>query len=383
MKPQNVYKKKLPLSMIDLTIDLDALRHNFRHLRAFCGTDTKILAAVKANAYGHGLLPVSRALIAEGVDYLGVGNVAEGLALRQAGINTPILLILGLRPSEASLAVAYDLEPVLYRLDVAEALAAQARQQGKKVQAHLKIDTGMGRIGLQPQEVWPFLDKLATLPELALKGLISHFAVADSEDKAYTIKQLAQFEALLQGLRGRGWQLPLNHIANSAALLEGRNAHLDMVRAGIMLYGSPPARNIPSPVPLRPVMALRTEILQLKWLPPDHSISYGCTYTTSAPCRLAVLPVGYCNGYNRLLSNRGEVLIQGRRAPIRGRVCMNLTMVEVTHIPDLCEGEIVTLLGQDREAVIRADELADWAQTISYEIHCLLGNSNPQRFLGE
>lgn len=368
--------------LIDLSIDLDALRDNYRRIRQFCGPGVRVLAVVKADAYGHGLVPVSRALVAEGVDYLGVATVSEARSLRQAGIKTPILLLLGIVPHEAAVMVQQDLEVVLYRRDVAEALASQARQQGKVVPVHLKVDTGMGRLGLAVEETIPFLDWLKGFSELRVMGLISHFAVADLEDKTYTRQQLSRFETLLREARHCGWPLPLSHIANSAACLELRETHLAMIRPGIMLYGSSPAPERRPPVALRPVMALRTEILQLKRLPPGSSISYGCTYITTSDCVLAVLPIGYCNGYSRHLSNCGQVLIRGQRAPIRGRVCMNLTMVEVTHLPALREGEVVTLLGADHGDRITADELAAWAGTINYEIHCLLGNSNPRRFSG-
>ncbi|MBW2134086.1 MAG: alanine racemase [Deltaproteobacteria bacterium] len=369
--------------MINLAIDLAALRHNYRQLRAYCGHGVKMLAVVKADAYGHGLVPISRALVAEQVDYLGVAYLSEAMALRQAGINTPILLLMGLLPSDAAVAVAHNLEVVVFRRDIVEALAAQARQQGKQVRLHLKVDTGMGRLGLAPADTQGFLDWLRGFPELQVMGLISHFAVADQADKTYTLQQLARFNGLLQEARDNGWSLPLSHIANSAACLEVDAAHLGMVRPGIMLYGSPPAPERQPPVTLWPVMSLTTEILQLKRLPPGSSISYGCTFTTPAESLMAVLPVGYCNGYSRHLSNRGEVLIRGQRAPIRGRVCMNLTMVEVTHIPGVREGNPVTLLGADQGDRITGDELAAWAGTISYEIYCLLGNSNPRRFLGE
>ncbi|MDD3581941.1 MAG: alanine racemase [Desulfobacca sp.] len=369
--------------MIDLSIDLAALRHNYRQIRQCCGPGVKMLAVVKADAYGHGLVPVSRALVAEAVDYLGVAYLSEGLALRRAGINTPILMLMGILPPDAATVVAHDLEVVVFRTDVVEALVAQARQQGKRIRVHLKVDTGMGRLGLPPEEVMDFLDWLRGFPELSVIGLISHFAVADQADKSYTLQQLARFLGLLQEARQAGWSLPLSHISNSAACLEVDAAHLGMVRPGIMLYGSPPAPDRPPPVTLKPVMAMQTQILQLKRLPPGCSISYGCTFTTPAECLVAVLPVGYCNGYSRYLSNCGEVLIRGQRAPIRGRVCMNLTMVEVSQIPGVREGDLVTLLGADQGDRITADDLAAWTGTISYEFYCLLGNSNPRRFLGE
>ena len=321
-------------TMVDLAVDLAALEHNYGQLRRLCAPRVKMLAVVKADAYGHGLLPVARKLTAAGVDYLGVGSLEEGLMLRQAKISLPVLLLLGILPEEAEPAVATDLEVSLFRPDVAQALAA-ATNQGKKARVHLKVDTGMGRLGVLPQEVLPFLASLKKMRHLNVLGLISHLAVADQADKTYTLKQLQEFTSLLAAARAEGFKLPLSHISNSAALWELPEAHVGLVRPGLMLYGSPPSPDRPPPVDLQPVMSLAARVLQVKRLPPGSSISYGCTYTTPDWCDLAVLPVGYCNGYSRLCSNRGEVLIHGRRAPIRGRVCMNLTMVEVTGIPEV------------------------------------------------
>jgi alanine racemase len=369
-------------SMVDLTIDLAALEHNYRQLRRRCEPPVKMLAVVKADAYGHGLIPVGRRLARAGVDYLGVGSLEEGLVLRRAGVSVPVLLLLGIQPREAPGAVAEDLEVALFRQDVAQALAAAARSQGKPARVHLKVDTGMGRLGLLPGEVLPFLNWLKEYRQVEVLGLISHLAVADLEDKSYTVKQLREFTALLSEARQQGWQLDLSHIANSAALWEMPEAHLGLVRPGLMLYGSPPAPHRPPPMELKAVMSLTCQVLQVKRLPPGSSISYGRTYTTPDWCDLAVLPVGYCNGYSRLLSNRGEVLVHGRRAPIRGRVCMNLTMVEVTGLPDVKEGDTVTLMGTDEGERLHAEDLAGWAQTISYEIYCALGTANPRRYLG-
>jgi alanine racemase len=369
-------------SMVDLAIDLDALRHNYLQLRQKCASQVRFLGVVKADAYGHGLLPVARTLARAGADYLGVGSLEEGLVLRKAGLGLPVLLLLGIVPEEADAAVAADLEVVLYRQDVAQALNAAAAAQGKKARVHLKVDTGMGRLGLVADEVMPFLEGLRACPRLEVLGLVSHLAVADEEDRTYTLKQLDQFSGLLAAARGRGWELPMSHLANSAALTDWPEAHFSLVRPGIMLYGSPAAPGRRPPVPLQPVMTFKTKVAQVKRVPPGSSISYGCTFTTQDWGILAVLPVGYCNGYSRLLSNRGEVLIHGRRAPIRGRVCMNLTMVEVTQIPGVGEGEPVTLLGQDGADRLSAEELAGWAQTISYEVYCNLGAANPRRYTG-
>ncbi|MEJ2671511.1 MAG: alanine racemase [Deltaproteobacteria bacterium] len=369
-------------TMVDLTIDLAALEHNFRQLRRLCDPQVKMLAVVKADAYGHGLLPVARKLAVAGADYFGVGSLEEGLMLRRSGITQPVLLLLGILPEEAERAVAADLDVALFRLDVTQALAAAAASQGKKARVHLKVDTGMGRLGVLPPEVLPFLAGLKKLRHLDVLGLISHLAVADEEDKTYTFKQLEEFTALLAAAREKGWRLPLSHITNSAALWEVPDAHLGLVRPGLMLYGSSPSPARTPSVDLKPVMSLAAQVLQMKHLPPGSSISYGCTYTTADWCALAVLPVGYCNGYSRLFSNRGQVLIHGRRAPIRGRVCMNLTMVDVTGLPEVKEGDRAVLLGQDQEDTLRAEDLAAWSQTISYEVYCALGTANIRRYTG-
>jgi len=369
-------------TMVDLTIDLAALEHNYRQLRRLCEPQVKMLAVVKADAYGHGLLPVAKKLAASGVDYFGAGSLEEGLMLRRAGLTQPVLLLLGILPEEAGCAVGHDLDVALFRLDVAQALAAAAHQQGKKARVHVKVDTGMGRLGLLPVEVLPFLAGLKKLRHLNAVGLISHLAVADEEDKTYTLKQVREFTSLLAAARQDGWKLPLSHITNSAALWEVPEAHLGLVRPGLMLYGSSPAAGRPLPVDLQPVMSLAAQVLQVKRLPPGSHVSYGCTYTTPDWCDLAVLPVGYCNGYSRLFSNRGEVLIHGRRAPIRGRVCMNLTMVDVTGLPEVKAGDRAVLLGQDQKDQLRGEDLAGWAQTISYEIYCALGTANIRRYTG-
>jgi alanine racemase len=369
-------------SLVDLTVDLAALRHNYLQVRRRLSPGVKLLAVVKADAYGHGLVPAARTLAAAGAEYLGVASLEEGSALRQEGFTTPILLLMGIVPRESQAAVAANLEVVLYRQDVAQALEAAARSLGKKARVHLKVDTGMGRLGVMPEEVLPFLASVKNSPHIEVLGLISHLAMADSPDANYTRKQLEVFLKLLSAARGQGWELPYSHIANSAALMEFPEAHFGMARPGISLYGSPPSPARSWGVDLKPVMSLTAQVLQVKRLPPGHCISYGCTYTTGDWHTLAVLPVGYCNGYPRLLSNRGEVLVKGRRAPIRGRVCMNLTMVEVSHIPEVAVGEPVTLLGQDGGDRLTADDLAAWAETISYEIYCALGSANPRRFAG-
>lgn len=367
-------------SLADLVIDLQALLHNYRALKARCAPGVRFMAVVKADAYGHGLVPVARTLAGAGADYLGVATLEEGLALRQAGLTLPVVLLLGIVPEQAAPAVAADLEVVLYRGDVARALDAAARSQGKRARVHLKADTGMGRLGLAYQEVLPFLEMLAGLAAVEVLGLVSHLAGADLEDRSGVRRQLHDFGALLAAARQRGFDLPLSHLANSAALTSLPEAHMAMVRPGIMLYGSSLAPWLQAPR-LLPVMTFRTRVLQVKRLPPGSAISYGGTYITPDWCDLAVLPVGYANGLSRQLSNRGVVLVKGRRAPIRGRVCMNLIMAEISGIPGVQPGDPVTLLGPDQDDCISGDELAQRAQTISYEVFCALGAANPRRYL--
>jgi alanine racemase len=228
-------------SLVELTVDLAALRHNYLQLRRRLSPGAKLLAVVKADAYGHGLVPAARTLAAAGAEYLGVASLEEGLALREAGLERPILLLMGIVPPESQAAVAADLDVVLYRQDVAQALEEAGRSLGKKARVHLKVDTGMGRLGLNPPEVLPFLEGMKNSSHLEVMGLISHLATADDADKTYTKKQLQEFLTLLASARGQGWELPLSHIANSAALVEVKEAHFGMVRPGISLYGSPPA----------------------------------------------------------------------------------------------------------------------------------------------
>ena len=293
-------------TMVDLAVDLAALEHNYHQLRRLCDSQVKMLAVVKADAYGHGLLPVARKLAAAGRIILGVGSLEEGLMLRQAKISLPVLLLWAFcrrKPNRRW--------PAAWRCPCSawtwpRPWPRRPPIRAKRPGGHLKVDTGMGRLGVLPQEVLPFLAALKKMRHLKVMGLISHLAVADQADKTYTHKQLQEFTALLAAARAEGFKLPLSHISNSAALWELPEAHVGLVRPGLMLYGSAPSPDRPPPVELKPVMSLAARVLQVKRLPPGTSISYGCTYTTPDWCDLAVLPVGYCNGYSRLGSNRGD-----------------------------------------------------------------------------
>ena len=351
-------------------IDLDAIAHNVRVLKQHVGTGVTLIAVVKANAYGHGAVEVSRAVLRSGAERLAVARVEEAVALRHAGIGAPIL-VMNYTPCEAAdIVVGLGLTVTVNEIEIAHALAARAEAHGCKVSVHVKVDTGMGRFGLPPRAVLPFLAKLSTLPALDVEGMFTHFAVADArstENRIYTRQQLATFLDVLQAVQAAGYSIRMRHAANSAATLALPESHLDAVRPGIAIYGLRPSE-MALPCTLRPALALRSRVARVHVLPTGASISYGRTYITDRPTPVALVPVGYGDGYHRLMSNRGAVLIKGRRAPIVGRVCMDQLVVNVTGIPGVqCDDEVV-LIGRQGAAQITAEEVAAWGETINYEV---------------
>lgn len=359
-------------------IDLAALRHNFSQVRDRVGSQAAILAVVKSDAYGHGMIPVARELAEAGSEFFGVSKCWEALKLRSAGIQQPILVLAGMEAEDAPAVIAHDLRPAVYRVDHCRLLEKAAQHAGKQARIHLKLDTGMGRLGIPVQDLGPFLDQLAALKHVQVEGVFSHLATSDESDKAFSQEQLARFRSALQMLHDRSITFVYAHIANSGAVLDIPEAHYQLVRPGIMLYGSPPSEDILSPTPLRPVMALKTKILQVKWVSAGHSIGYGRAFVCSRPTRIATIAVGYDDGYPRVLSNGGEALVHGVRAPVVGRVSMNLVTLDVTHVPQASPDDEVVLLGTQGTERISAEEIAQKAHTISYEIYCAIGK-NPQR----
>jgi len=349
-------------------VDLAALRWNFQQARKKVGRGVKILSVVKANAYGHGAPAVARVLAEAGSDAFGVATLEEGIALRKAGIQSPVLVLAGVYPEQLDELLQNGLTPVVCELEALRRLEVEARRRGVTLDFHLKVDTGMGRLGFLPSEIDSWLPELKELEALKLEGLLSHFSYAESVEGDYTQKQLERFRALLEQLRSAGFDPPLVHIANSAAVVTLPAAHFSMVRPGLMLYGAYPSPEMASQVTLKPVLTWKTRVLQLKKVPKGTSISYGQTFVTKRESLIATLPVGYADGYHRLLSNRGCVLVRGKRAPIVGRVCMDLTMADVTEVRGVEQGDEVILLGKQGEEHISADEMAGWAETISYEI---------------
>ncbi|MBU4033750.1 MAG: alanine racemase [Proteobacteria bacterium] len=363
-------------------VDRAALRHNFRQVRKLVGPAVGILAVVKADAYGHGLVPAAQAFAEAGATAFGVAEVEEGVRLRQAGIAGQIVIMLGVDRQGAEEAVAHDLTPVVYTLEALEALDAQAAKIGCRKGVQIKVDVGMGRLGLLPHEFEPFVSSMHRFPNLYLSGIASHFPKADVEGDSITEEQYGVFQELLARVQGVG-EGRISHAANSATLLRYPRMRCDLVRPGISLYGCYPADWLHqvSALDLRPVMRFMTTVLQVKEVPAGQGVSYGHRYVTERPTRLAVLPVGYDDGYLRRMTGKGEVLLAGKRAPIRGMICMNACMADVTDIPEVKVGDEVVLLGRQGAGEIRAEEIAHWSDTINYEILCLFGSCNRQVYV--
>ena len=349
-------------------IDLAALRWNFQQVKKSVGPDVKILSVVKADAYGHGARQVAKTLARAGSDGFGVATVEEGIELRESAVRSPILVLTAIYPEQLGQLIQYKLTPAVSDLDTLRGLEKLLRKRGRSLEFHLKVDTGMGRLGLLHSDIESWLSELSKLKALKLEGLFSQLSHAEDERGDYTQTQLKAFCRVAERLEKAGFKPPLIHLANSAALIAFPGSHFTMVRPGLMLYGLYPAPEMARRVELRPVLCWKTRILQVKKLPAGSSIGYGRTFVTKRESNIAMLPVGYADGYHRLLSNRGAALVRGKRAPIVGRISMDLTMVDVTDIAEVAQGDEVVLLGRQGEETISADEMAGWAETISYEI---------------
>ncbi|MDA8100706.1 MAG: alanine racemase [Nitrospiraceae bacterium] len=357
-------------------IDLTALAHNLGQVVSRIG-GRKVLAVVKAQAYGHGAVPVAKRLVELGVPMLGVALVEEGRELRASGIPAPVLIMGPIFPEQAPAVVDTGLTPVVFSLPVARALSEAAQDAGKKIAVHVKIDTGMGRIGLVPEEAVEFISGLANLPGIAVEGLMTHFADADLRDKEFAGRQLERFSSLIAALERRGIAVPLRHAANSAAVLDYDRAHLTMVRPGLMLYGYNPLEG-GSAAELRPVLSLATRIAHVKRVPAGVPISYGRTFVTRRESLIATIPIGYADGFNRLLSNTGRALVRGRRVSVAGRVCMDMTMLDVTDVPGVSAGDDVVLIGSQGAERITAQDIAETTGTIPYEVLCAISARVPR-----
>jgi len=360
-------------------IDLGAIAHNVGQIKKVTAHNAQICAVVKADAYGHGAVAVARTVLQAGADRLAVAILNEALELRRAGFRVPIL-ILGYTPAwQARIVVDQDITQTIFDLDAAQALSAAAVAVGKMVNVHIKIDTGMGRIGIRPEDAGAFAAAVAALPGIRIEGAFSHFATADSRDKSFTHEQYKQFTAGLAYIEAQGIPIPIRHIANSAAILELPHMHLDMVRAGIILYGLWPSDEVAQTIELRPAMKFKAQVGFTKDMPADRGISYGQTYFTEKPSRIATLPVGYADGWSRLFANKASVSIRGQRAPLVGRVCMDQCMIDVSHIPGVVPGDEALLFGG---VDLPVEEVARHMGTINYEIVCMVSKRVPRLYIG-
>jgi alanine racemase len=363
-------------------IELSALIHNLQQVKAIVGEETKIMGVVKADAYGHGLVLVAKTLEQHRVHCLGVAHLVEALELRKHGIALPIVILCGIRTAEdAQAAVHQDLIPAVFDVAAAEALAEAAERRKTLARVYVKVDTGMGRLGLLCSELGAFLNRVSRFKAVRIQGLTSHLSSADDADPAFTEAQIRSFHKAVQTGRSMGLDLPLNNLANSAGLMKFKDACFDMVRPGIMLYGGLPSPDFKAPVPLRPVMRFSAEVIQVRDFPDHTAVSYSRTYYTEGPKQIAVLSAGYGEGLPRAMSNRGMVLVRGKKVPITGRVCMNMTMVDVTGLKDVTPGDEAVFLGTQEGETITADDMAAWAGTISYDILCSAGQRNPKEYV--
>ena len=362
------------------TVNLAALAHNLSCIKRYLSPGCEVMAIVKANAYGHGAVETALALARLGVGRIAVASLEEGIALRQAGISASIVVLGALFEEQVSDLVAHQLTPVVSDGRILSALAQAARPRSVSYPIHLKVETGMGRLGLSPEELFSLLDNPLLRSPLQVEGMMTHLPDADGKDSIFTERQLRAFRLIVEQVRLRGFDIPLVHTANSAAIVRFPDAHFSLVRPGIMLYGY---HTLPATVPapdLKPALSLHTTIAQLRTIPQGGTVSYNCTFVAARPTRIAVLPIGYADGYSRQLSHRGSVLIRGRRAAIVGRVCMDMIMVDVTDIEPLQVGETVTLIGQQGGESIWADEVAGWIDTIPYEVLCGIGSRVPRLY---
>ena len=358
-------------------VDLGALEFNYRQIKKRVPEGVKVLAVVKADAYGHGAIPISLRLEKLGVEYLGVAISEEGVELRRAGVKAPILVLGGIFGEDVDQIFRFRLTPVVFRKDCLKILSKEAEKRKRKVKVHLKVDTGMGRVGV-PLGLWPdFLREVRRFPKIETEGILSHFSMTD-EEEGFTQSQWRAFQSAVAVAQELGISSQYLHMASSAMLTTFPGYAAGLVRPGIMLYGSYPSPVFRSLISLKPVMTLKTRIHFLKSVSSGARISYGGTFMAKRESRIATLPIGYADGYSRHLSNHGEVLIHGKRAPVVGRVCMDFIMVDVTDIPRASVGDEVILIGQQGGEQITPEEIAEKINSISYEVLCSIGKRVPR-----
>ena len=358
-------------------VDLSAISHNIKAIKEKVAP-ARVMAVVKANAYGHGVLPTSRVALQSGADSLGVALVEEGAELREKGFRAPILVFGGMLPEQADEFVRYDLQATVYDDQALAALQQTARRQQKQALVHVKIDTGMGRVGIPWTEAEAFIKKVAATENIALQGVYTHFATSDEMDKSFTHLQLSRFKEIVTACERDGIHIPIKHAANSGAILDVPESYFDLVRPGVMMYGYYPSTETTESVAIKAAMTFKTRVLHIKEIERGTSVSYGRTFMARQKSRVATLPVGYADGYNRLLSNQGEVLIRGRKFPVIGRVCMDLIMVDLGGDKEIRIGDEVVLFGWQNGQQVSVQSICDKLNTIPYEVTCWVSQRVPR-----
>ena len=365
-------------------IDLTAFRHNLQNLRKYLDPQTRIMAIVKADAYGHGAVSCARIAVESGAaNYLGAGVIEEGIELRENGLNAPILILGSIFPDEAEDLVRHNLATILCTQPLAQALSKEAEKQDKTVSVHIKVDTGMNRLGISPENLPTLLDQVRNLKNLKIEALSTHFSSADDEDLSVTQAQLEKFQTALTILQKEGVHTPIVHCANTSALFKFPESHFNMVRPGLILYGVLPSPSLRPVIdqgenPFQPVMQWKSQIILLKPIAKNQPVSYSGSFTTQRDSLIATLPIGYADGLHRMLSNKMDVLIRGRRAPQVGNICMDMILIDVTGVPDVQAGDEVVIIGRQEDQRISVEELALEGKTIPYEILCSVSKRVPR-----
>lgn len=363
-------------------IDLDAIGNNIREIRKRIKQETKLMAVVKADAYGHGAEEVSKVCLYNGADQLAVATCDEGVQIRQWSIQVPVLILGNTVEGQLETVINYSLTQTVFRYETAKLMSDIACKLGKTALVHIKIDTGMSRIGFMPtDDSIDEIIKIFTLPNLKVTGIFTHFATADEKDKTFTRVQYKKFRYVTDRLNEMGYTDFIRHCANSGAILDMPEIQLDMVRAGIIIYGLYPSSQVTHPVNLKPAMSLKSQISYVKGLEKNVSVGYGRTYFTTHKTKVATIPVGYADGYSRAFSNKSRVIVKGTYAPVIGNVCMDQMMIDISHIPDAEPGDSVIIMGSDGKNTVSAEELAQIAGTINYEIVCNVGKRVPRVYI--
>ena len=377
MKGLDILERRPTLAIVDRA----AIKSNYFELKKNIAKDVEMLAVVKANAYGHGAVEVAKTLEHAGCNFFAVAMCEEGVELREAGVKSAVIILGGIYPNQIRDVIEYDLTPVIFDIETARIIDTLAGKTGKRIKVHIKIDTGMGRLGLLSYQVVSFFKALKGLSNIETEGILSHFAEADEEDKEFSTEQLNLFLRIIKAVHDIGFNPRLIHISNSAAIVKHADSHFNLVRPGIMLYGAYPAGHMIGKIDLKPALRLVTQIVHIKQAPKGFSVSYGRKYITKKDSIVAAIPIGYGDGYPRSLSNKGEVLIRGQRAKVAGAICMDITMLDVTHIKGVEQGDEAVLIGKQGDDKITVDELAEKAGAISYEILCGITSRVPRVYV--